>query len=92
MKPLTSEQAAILSLSEEPSHVKWIEEAVQLRSNPGIWYELTQRASENGAWSFSLHITNGRKAAFRPAGQFESRVRGRTVFARYVGPATKEKP
>lgn len=65
--------------------VKHLEAAGELRARPGQWLRLTTASSENAAWSFAHQITIGRRAAFRPAGDFEGASSGREVMARYVG-------
>lgn len=68
-----------------PRTTIWFAQADEGRANPGLWFELTEKATEAAAQSFAYKIMIGRTAAFRPGGSFEGRTRGRTVFFRYVG-------
>lgn len=60
-------------------------EVEQLRANPGQWFELSTRASDNAADVFASQIRSGRRPVFRPAGHFEARAVGTLVVARYIG-------
>ena len=62
------------------SRVAWLDEVSEARSNPGTWFLLTERQTENSAWCFVQHIKSGKKAAFRPAGSFDAVSRGTGVF------------
>lgn len=75
------------SMPDPGTRIKWIEEAMQARANPGEWFFLTERDTYDATWSFAHQIVIGRKAAFRPAGSFEAVARDRKVIIRFVGEA-----
>jgi hypothetical protein len=64
----------------------WSELADQLRGEPGRWALLGQQLARSTAW----HIQQGRYAAFRPAGDFQARVRNTNgnrgdIYVRFLG-------
>lgn len=65
--------------------VKYRPEAAQARESPGQWFILSERDSENAAWSMGQAIATGRRAAFRPAGAYETHTSGCVVYVRFVG-------
>ena len=65
--------------------IKYLEEAEEARSNPGQWFRLLTKDSNNAAWSASQQVKNGRRAAFRPAGSFDSVARDCDVLICYIG-------
>lgn len=67
------------------TNIKYLAEAEEARSNPGKWFKFQTKETENAAWSAANQIRKGRKAAFRPAGSFDTAVRGTDVLISYVG-------
>lgn len=68
----------------EEAPVKWIDEAAEASASPGVWFEISERRTEEAAWSFAAHIRSGRKRAFAPAGTFDATAHGRRVFVMRV--------
>lgn len=56
-----------------------------MKEHPGTWVKVRTAPTEAAAWSAAQQIKAGRRAAFRPAGDFETYTTGRDVVARYVG-------
>lgn len=67
---------------ERRSH---LEVAEHLKQNPGIWALVRTAPSPNAAASAAFQIRRGRRAAFRPAGDYDAYANGGEVIARYIG-------
>lgn len=65
--------------------VSWVAEAAELRAHHGEWRLLVDRDTRDGARCTASQINRGALYAFRPAGDFEARVEGTAVHARYLG-------
>lgn len=90
--PTDSADREIVSWTEPPAPIRktafvstYTNVARQLREHPGQWAQLDDRSSFSAAYQFSLGVRYGRPAAFRPAGAFEGRYSGCSVWVRYVG-------
>jgi hypothetical protein len=59
--------------------------AEHLKVNPGVWVKVRTATNSNSAASAAYQIRVGRRAAFRPAGQFDAYSEGADVIARYTG-------
>lgn len=70
---------------------KYGEVATFMREHPGTWVKVRTAPTEAAAWSAAQQIKAGRRAAFRPASDFETYTTGRDVVARYIGPETTAK-
>jgi hypothetical protein len=66
---------------------KYDDVATFMRENPGTWVKVRTAPTEAAAWSAAQQIKAGRRAAFRPAADFETYTTGRDVVSRYVGTA-----
>lgn len=97
---MKSEEGAVLGMSvvgwEDPSGVTgltWLEEAAELRANPGRWGVLEHPRgpwpSAQVAYNASQSVKLGKYGAFRPEGSFESTTRQvdgcPRLYARFVG-------
>lgn len=78
----------------------WMEEAAELKANPGKWALLAAfggAENNHSARAMAVNIKSGRYTAFRPHGHFEATSATTTdrsateVYARYVGPPPEEK-
>jgi hypothetical protein len=63
----------------------WVDEAAELRANPGRWAYIFTSKTRNGANQFAKYVRDGARTAFRPPGAFEAVARGNDVWARYIG-------
>jgi hypothetical protein len=63
-----------------------------MREHPGTWVKVRTAANANAAWSGANQIKTGRRAAFRPASDFEAYTEGPDIIARYVGAGTEDCP
>ena len=76
---------------EEPRRVgrtgprAWVDEAKELRANPGRWCLLVEKSTSGAARALAGNIMRGANQAFGPAGTFEATANGVKVYARYVG-------
>lgn len=68
-----------------PARVTWLGQAHEMRRSPGRWFPLATRATRDGARSLASQINRGVLYAFRPAGDYEARVQGLEVHARFLG-------
>jgi hypothetical protein len=59
--------------------------ADELREHPGAWARLDDRFSESAAQAFASFVRNGKVSAFKPAGEFEARHAGKSVWVRHIG-------
>lgn len=57
--------------------------AEHLKANPGVWVKVRTAPNPTAAASAAYQIRIGRRAAFRPAGQFDAYSDGNEVIARY---------
>lgn len=64
---------------------KYTDVATFMREHPGTWVKVRTAPTEAAAWSAAQQIKAGRRAAFRPATDFETYTTGRDVVVRYVG-------
>ena len=64
---------------------KYDEVAEFMREHPGTWVKVRTAPTEAAAWSAAQQIKTGRRAAFRPAADFETYTTGRDVVVRYIG-------
>lgn len=65
---------------------KYSDVATFMRDHPGTWVKVRTAPTEAAAWSTAQQIKAGRRAAFRPAADFETYTTGKDVVARYIGP------
>ncbi|WNN95991.1 hypothetical protein SEA_HIRKO_40 [Arthrobacter phage Hirko] len=70
-----------------PARDKYADTVAYLKQHPGEWVKVRTAATDAAAWSAAQQIKTGRRAAFRPAVEFEAYTQGPDVMARYVGPA-----
>lgn len=68
-----------------PSRNKYGDFAKHLKQNPGVWAKLRTADTDAGAWAAAHQIKTGRRAAFRPAGEYDAYTQGRDVIVRFVG-------
>lgn len=59
--------------------------AEHLQNNPGVWVKVRTASTQNAAAVASYQIRTGIRAAFRPAGHYDSYTEGRDIIARYAG-------
>lgn len=59
--------------------------AAHLRANPGVWVKVRTAPTSGAARAAAHQIRTGKRAAFRPAEEFESYSEGLDVVARYTG-------
>jgi hypothetical protein len=90
--PRRRSERKIVDWSEPPkgsrvgtAHGVYARIARELREHPGHWAQLEDRSSASGAYQFALRVRLGHPAAFRPAGAYEGRSSGTSVWVRYVG-------
>ena len=62
--------------------------AAALRQRPHEWALIHSAETRGTASSTASHVRHGGLGCFRPAGTFEATVRGRDVWARYIGEST----
>ncbi len=63
----------------------FVEEAAQLRSHPKRWALIKTFHRSQAASVFKSAAVRGKKASFRPVGDWEFRVTGPDLYARYIG-------
>jgi hypothetical protein len=63
----------------------FVEEAAELRSHPKRWALIKTFNTRQGATVFKSAAIRGKKASFRPAGDWEFRVTGVDLYARFIG-------
>lgn len=73
-----------------PTKIKYLDIAEHMRQNPGTWIKVRTAPTLNAASAASQQIKNGVRAAFRPAGAFDSYTQGLDVIAAYVGGGANE--
>lgn len=56
-----------------------------LKANAGAWFKVRTAENAGAAASAAYQIRIGRRAAFRPAGDFDAYSEGADVIARYRG-------
>jgi hypothetical protein len=66
--------------------IRHLPEADRMRRTPGTWTRLEEAPTVKAAGNKAAQIRTGVAAAFRPSRHFEATSRGRTVWARWVGP------
>lgn len=67
------------------NRVSWVAEAAMCRARHGEWIALATRNTQAGARATASQINHGLLRAFSPAGDYEARVDGNQVWARYLG-------
>lgn len=67
------------------NRISWVDEAAKMRANPGTWFFLTERVTNDGVNAFMSQIRRGVLYSFRPTGDFEARREDHQVWARYLG-------
>lgn len=73
-----------------PVRDKYADLVAELKQRPQEWVKVRTAPTDAAAWSAAQQIKTGRRAAFRPAGEFEAYTTGCDVMARYVGPAADQ--
>lgn len=68
-----------------PLAIKYQDLADYLRANPGKTLLVRNAPTLNSAWATAQAIKTGRRAAFRPAGDFHAHTNGHDVYATYTG-------
>lgn len=71
--------------SRERNRQSYSHLAEHLKANPGVWVKVRTAPNANSAASAAYQIRVGRRAAFRPEGQFDAYSEGNDVIARYTG-------
>lgn len=71
-----------------PARDKYAEIVEHLKQHPGAWFKVRTAPTDAAAWAAAYQINTGRRAAFRPASEFEAYTSGPDVMARYIGPET----
>lgn len=71
-----------------PDRQKYADLVAHLKQHPGEWVKVRTATTDAAAWAAAHQIRTGRRAAFRPAAEFEAYTQGADVMARYIGPAT----
>ena len=56
-----------------------------LKRNPGEWFKIASKDTQNAAANMAWKINNGLILAFRPEGDFDAYSTGKDVVARFVG-------
>jgi hypothetical protein len=65
--------------------IKYQEQAQRLREQPGVWAKVIVASTPQAAWSHQANLIRGRKAAFRPVGEWEATAHGCDVWVRFMG-------
>jgi hypothetical protein len=68
-----------------PEREKYRDLVEHLKAHPREWVKVRTAPSDAAAWSAAYQINTGRRAAFRPAEDFEAYTAGPDVMARYIG-------
>lgn len=68
-----------------PLRIKYANLAEHMKTTPGVWVKVRTAPTEAAAWAAANQIKTGRRAAFRPAGAYDSYTNGLDVIAAYVG-------
>lgn len=72
-----------------PERNKYKELVEHLKQHPGEWVKVRTAPNPDAAGAAAYQIKKGRRADFRPAGEFDAYTTGCDVIARYIGPATE---
>lgn len=67
------------------NRVSWVAEAATCRERRGEWILLATRNTQAGARCTASQINRGLLRSFTPAGDYEARVEGDRVWARFLG-------
>ncbi|RKS19662.1 hypothetical protein DFO58_2163 [Arthrobacter sp. AG1021] len=68
-----------------PVRIKYQDLADHMKDNPGVWVKVRTANTEAAAWAAAQQIKTGRRAAFRPAGDYDAYTQGCDIVARYTG-------
>ncbi|QDK01921.1 hypothetical protein SEA_VIBAKI_41 [Arthrobacter phage Vibaki] len=71
-----------------PARDKYSDLVAYLKKHPAEWVKLRTASTNAAAWAAAHQIRTGRRAAFRPAGEFEAYTQGPDIVVRYIGPQT----